>query len=90
IGVQRVRRHPALDREAGQEGLQRGLQRRVAGHVQPARAIAVAAVSPVPWGLATLGAGASGVRLGPLVAGAAFRPLKIAVTIAAFALGWSS
>lgn len=54
------------------------------------RAIAVAAISPVPWGVATLGAGASGVPLGPLMVGAAFRPLKIAVTLAALALGWSA
>lgn len=53
-----------------------------------ARALAVAAVMPVPWPLATVGAGASGLGIGPLLAGAACRPVKIALTLAAVALGW--
>jgi membrane protein YqaA with SNARE-associated domain len=55
-----------------------------------AMAVAVAAVSPVPWGVAALGAGASDVAFGPFALGAAARPLKIAVTIAALVLGWSA
>lgn len=53
-----------------------------------ARTIAVAAVAPVPFGLATLGAGVMGVKLRDLLLGAAFRGLKIAATAAAIGLGW--
>ncbi len=53
-----------------------------------ARAIAVAAVAPVPYGLATLGAGVLGVRLRDLLVGASFRGVKIAATAAAIGLGW--
>jgi hypothetical protein len=53
-----------------------------------ARTIAVAAIAPVPYGLATLGAGAVGVRLRDLLIGASFRGLKIAATAGAIALGW--
>lgn len=52
------------------------------------RAIAVAAVAPVPFGLATLGAGVLGVPFRQLVVGAAFRGLKIAATLAAIVFGW--
>ncbi len=53
-----------------------------------ARAIAVAAVAPVPFGLATFGAGVLGVKLRDLLVGASFRGLKIAATAAAIGLGW--
>lgn len=52
------------------------------------RTIAVAAVAPVPFGLATLGAGVLGVRFRDLLVGASFRGIKIAATAVAIGLGW--
>ena len=52
------------------------------------RTIAVAALAPVPFGVATFGAGMMGVRLRDLLVGAAFRGVKIALTAGAIGLGW--
>lgn len=53
------------------------------------RAIAAAAVLPVPYGLVTLGAGARGVPLRALLRGACCRAAKILVFQAVWCLGWS-
>jgi hypothetical protein len=52
------------------------------------RAIAVAAIAPFPFGVATFGAGVMRVPLRVLVFGAAFRGIKVLFTAAAFWLGW--
>jgi hypothetical protein len=50
--------------------------------------IAIAAIGPLPYGLATLGAGVVGVRFRHLLFGALFRGVKIAATAGAIGLGW--
>jgi hypothetical protein len=55
---------------------------------QGARAIALASVAPFPYGLATLGAGVTGVPLRTLLVGACFRGVKILFTLVAIWLGW--
>lgn len=52
-------------------------------------AIALASILPVPYGLATIGAGATGVAFTVLLRGAIFRPLKILAALAFFAAGLS-
>lgn len=52
------------------------------------RAIAVAAVAPFPFGVATFGAGVMRVPVRAVVFGAAFRGVKVVATAAAFWLGW--
>ncbi len=52
------------------------------------RAVALAAVTPLPFGVATLGAGALGLSFGETMAGASLRGIKIAVILGLFALGW--
>jgi membrane protein YqaA with SNARE-associated domain len=52
------------------------------------RAVALASITPLPFGLATLAAGASGMPLRLLAGAALFRWLKIALSLAAIQLGW--
>lgn len=51
--------------------------------------LAVAAVGPLPFGLATFGAGAVGAPLRSALIGAAARGVKIGLSVAAVAMGWS-
>jgi hypothetical protein len=53
-----------------------------------ATALCVAAVGPLPYGLATFGAGAVGVPLRTALLGALARGLKIGLSVAAVAVGW--
>ncbi|MDP2310068.1 MAG: hypothetical protein Q8P18_28890 [Pseudomonadota bacterium] len=53
-----------------------------------ARAIAVASVAPVPFGLATFGAGVMGLGLRDLLLGASARGVKIGFTLLAIMAGW--
>ncbi len=53
-----------------------------------ARAIAVAALAPVPFCLATFGAGVMGIPLRDLLLGASVRVVKIGLMLAAVAAGW--
>jgi hypothetical protein len=53
-----------------------------------ARAIAVAAVAPVPFAVATFGAGVMGLSLRDLVLGASARGLKMGFTLGAIMAGW--
>lgn len=52
------------------------------------RAVALASVTPLPFGVATLGAGAVGLTLRETMAGAIVRGLKIGVILSVIALGW--
>lgn len=52
-------------------------------------AVALASVTPVPFGLATLGAGAAGMPLGRIALAATARWVKIALSLAAITLGWN-
>jgi len=53
-----------------------------------ARAIAVAAVAPVPFAVATFGAGVMGLPLKDLLIGASARGLKMGFTLGAIIAGW--
>jgi hypothetical protein len=53
-----------------------------------ARAIALASVAPVPFALATFGAGVMGMKLTDLLVGASFRGFKIGFTLLAIMAGW--
>lgn len=53
-----------------------------------ARAVAVCALSPVPYALATVGAGIVRMSARETMAGATARALKIALTVAAIEAGW--
>ncbi len=52
-------------------------------------AVAIASVTPVPFGLATLGAGAAGMPLRHLALAATTRWLKIGLSLAAITASWS-
>lgn len=51
--------------------------------------LAVAAVGPLPFGFATFGAGAVGAPLRSALIGGAARGIKIGLSVAAVAAGWS-
>ncbi|MSQ01099.1 MAG: hypothetical protein EXR71_04280 [Myxococcales bacterium] len=53
------------------------------------RAVLLGAVLPLPFGLATIGAGVHGLPFALFVAASAARWVKIAVLLGAFSLGWS-
>ncbi len=72
--------------------VRRALERARVGDALRQRAtltLTVAAVAPLPYGLAVFGAGAVGAPLRSALAGAAARGLKIALSLGAVALGWS-
>ena len=53
-------------------------------------ALVIAAMGPLPWGLAVLGAGASGIPMRTVALAAAARLLKIGATLTVIALGWGA
>jgi membrane protein YqaA with SNARE-associated domain len=53
-------------------------------------AVAVAAITPVPYSITTWGAGATGVRLSVVLAGALLRFPKVALYLALALLGWNA
>lgn len=55
-----------------------------------ARAVALAAIAPVPYVLATVGAGACGIPFGAFILGSLARPLKVLVALALIATGWGA
>ncbi|MBM4365060.1 MAG: hypothetical protein FJ102_02520 [Deltaproteobacteria bacterium] len=52
------------------------------------RAVAIAGVTPIPFGLATLAAGAVGMPLDVLALAATARWIKIGLSLVAISLGW--
>ncbi|MDP2313110.1 MAG: hypothetical protein Q8P41_09420 [Pseudomonadota bacterium] len=75
----------------GRPGLEDFLVRWRIGHwlrSHGVRAIAIASVAPVPFGLATFAAGVMGVGLRDLLLGASFRAVKMALTLSAIVAGW--
>ena len=55
-----------------------------------AKAVALAAIAPVPYAVATIGAGACGVPFGVFILGSMARPLKVLVALALIATGWGA
>lgn len=83
-------------------GLMWALGRQLDGHIRPrlgrvgeflrkhgGTAVAVASISPVPYGLVVLGAGATGVHFSSVAIGASVRMIKILVTLAVVVWGWT-